>query len=189
MLTEQLINEVVLCCGRASERIALWQAGRQSGTRLKMSRLTQFIGIALLLAGCSRPGPDVVRIAPTVAGQETTTRGGTDHLVRWLQRRSDFEIHHQGAAGKVKVEFRVATYRAERHVWLEQEGQPLPTRELVTKTFWENGDVLISNTVTLKSGINHFSIVTDGNAVDVTPGRPVFLLLVGGIDVTRPPNP
>jgi len=144
----------------------------------------QIIGFAILLVGCSRPGPDVVRFAPTVSGQEATTRGGKDHLVRWLQRRSDFEIEHQGADSQIKVGFRVATYLAERRVWLEQEGQALPTREVVTKSFWENGDVLVSNTVTLKAGTNHFSIVTDGNPVDVTPGRPVFLLLDGGIEVT-----
>lgn len=140
----------------------------------------------ILLVGCSVPAPDVVQFAPTVSGEEKTTRAGKDHLVRWLQRRSEFEIQHQGGPERVKIGFRVASYLAQRHVWLEQDGQALPAREVVQKSFWEGGEVLVTNTVTLQAGRNLFAIVTDGDSVDVTPGRPVFLLLDGGIELDKP---
>lgn len=152
-----------------------------------MSRhVLQLIGFALLLVGCSsHPTSDVVRISPTVPGQEKTTYAGKDHLVRWLmRRRSDFQIQHEGGTSQVKLSFRVATYLVERRVWLEQEGRPLPSREVVKKALWENGAVLVTNTVTLKNGTNNFSIATDGDAVDVTPGRPVYLLLDGDIELS-----
>jgi hypothetical protein len=103
-----------------------------------------------------------------------------------LQQRSEFTIQTAGPSRKVKIGFRVASLRAKRNVWLEQGGQALPTRQVVTKSFWEGGDVLIENTATLDPGETHFAIVTDGSPVEVSPGRPVFLLLVGGIDISEP---
>ena len=148
-----------------------------------MSRFvaTELILLTLVLAGCSRPAPDVVRFAPTVAGQEKTTVAGRDHMVRWVQNRTDFTIDHQGSPRRVKLSFRVASHQAERHVWLEQDGNALPTRESVSRDFWEGGDVWVSNIVTLHEGQNHFTIVADGQPVDVTPGRPVVLLLIDDV--------
>jgi hypothetical protein len=120
---------------------------------------------------------------PTIAAQEVTTRDGRDYSVRWLQRRSPFQIQHEGPLHQVKIGFRVATFQAQRQVWLEQDDQALPVRLSVRKSFWERGDVWLANTVTLHTGENRFAIVTDGSSVDVTPGRPVFLLLIDGIRV------
>jgi hypothetical protein len=145
--------------------------------------LAELLGLALFLSACSHTSTDTVRIAPTVAGQENTTRDGKDHKVRWLQRRSEFEINHDGPPEQAKVSFRVAGLKIERHVWLEHDGKVLPARETVSKSFWEGGDFLVTNTVNLHPGANSFAIVTDGDPVDVTPGRPVFLLMDGGIEI------
>ena len=145
--------------------------------------LAELLGLALFLSACSHTSTDVVRVAPTVSGLENTTRDGKDYKVRWLQGRSDFEINHDGPVEQAKVGFRVATFKIQRHVWLEQNGKVLPVRETLTKNFWEGGDVLVTNTVTLQPGANSFAIVTDGDSVDVTPGRPIFLLMVGGIEI------
>uniref|UniRef100_Q02BE3 DUF8201 domain-containing protein n=1 Tax=Solibacter usitatus (strain Ellin6076) TaxID=234267 RepID=Q02BE3_SOLUE len=178
---DQCWDTATLCTPEVSPRL----------TRTRIWGLTAYVAhSALLLRPVSspeKPGSppesDLPQMAPTVSGAESTTQRGLEYSVRWLQQRTEFKIQHEGAPRPVKVSFRVATYQAERQVWLEHDGQALPVRQSVRKSFWDGGDVSVANTVTLHTGENRFTIVTDGSAVDVTPGRPVFLLLVGGIDV------
>jgi hypothetical protein len=158
--------------------------------------LIQLVGIVVVFVGCSTPHTSnsepaavVPRLGPSFPPAEAHTFAGKNYSVRWLQQRSEFEIHHEGPPRVVKISFRIATFKVARRVWLEHDGAALPAREVGPKNFWEGGDVLIDNTVTLHAGENRFAIVTDGNSVDVTPGRPVFLLLIDGIEVTSASKP
>jgi hypothetical protein len=128
----------------------------------------------------------IVQLSPSVWGEEPTTRDGKDYRVRWLQQRSEFTIQNGRTPRTVKIGFRVATLRTPRNVWLEQAGQALPVRQAVQKSFWDGGDVLIENTATLRSGENPFAIVADRSPDELSPGRMVFLLLVGGIELSEP---
>ena len=146
------------------------------------------VGIAfvLFLSGCGHPEPSapIVQFSPSVWAEEPTTRDGKDYRVRWLQQRSEFTIQSGTTPRTVKIRFRVATLRTPRNVALEQAGQVLPVRQTVQKSFWEGGDVLIENTATLHSGNNPFAITADGSPDELSPGRLISLLLVGGIEVS-----
>jgi hypothetical protein len=156
--------------------------------------ITNVVGITivLFLSGCGQPQPQpeplaaVAQFSPSVWGEEPTTRDGKEYRVRWLQQRSEFTIQNGTTPRTVKIGFRVATLRTPRNVWLEQSGQPLPVRQTVQKSFWEGGDVLIQNTAALTKGKNSFAIVADGSPDELSPGRLVFLLLIGGIEVSEP---
>jgi hypothetical protein len=152
--------------------------------------IIKVVGIAavLFLSGCGQPEPSapIVQFSPFVWGEEPTTRDGKDYRVRWLQQRSEFTIQNGRTPRTVKIGLRVATLRTPRNVGLEQAGQVLPIRQTVHKSFWEGGDVLIENTATLRSGKNPFAIVADGSPDELSPGRLIFLLLVGGIEVSDP---
>ncbi|MCL4844641.1 MAG: hypothetical protein KJZ79_22515 [Bryobacteraceae bacterium] len=116
---------------------------------------------------------------------EPAERRGHSFSVRWLlQRVSTFRVDHGEGERRARVRFTVATHGAERMVGLEQDGRPVGERVAVRQGFWEFGEVTVEAEVTLRPGFNWFSIATDGPAVEISPGRPVYLLLVGPVEVS-----
>jgi hypothetical protein len=115
---------------------------------------------------------------------EPATRGEQQYSVRWLiAPASAFRVDQGETARRARVRFTVATHGAERMVGLEQDGRPVGERVAVRQGFWEFGEVTVEVEVTLRPGLNWFSIVADGPPVDISPGRPVYLLLVGPVEV------
>jgi hypothetical protein len=116
---------------------------------------------------------------------EPAERRGHSYSVRWLfAPASTFRVDHGEGDSRARVRFTVATHGAERMVGLEQDGRPVGERVAVRQGFWEFGEVTVEAEVTLRPGFNWFSIAADGPAVDISPGRPVYLLLVGPVEVS-----